>query len=53
MKYCPNDCMIIPNKDNFCYKCGAKLISCKECSCGRELSELDNFCPDCSKEVKK
>jgi len=52
MKHCPNHCMIIASlKDKFCYICGAKLVPFKKCSCDRELSTVDKFCPSCGKEV--
>jgi len=51
MKHCPNHCVIAITNDNFCYKCGAKLVAYKKCSCGRELSTVDKYCPNCGKEV--
>ena len=39
--------------DNFCYLCGSKINTVNpECSCGRQLSSHDVFCPNCGKKVK-
>jgi len=51
MKYCPSHCVTAATNDNFCYKCGVKLVDYKKCSCGKELNPVDKFCPNCGKKV--
>ena len=54
MKYCPKERTSsgINARDWFCWRCGTILEYLGPCSCGRELSIHDHFCPDCGKEIK-
>jgi hypothetical protein len=53
MKYCPA-CDMCLYEGNFCRTCGMVLIEVKrdKCECGHSLSEYDNYCKWCGKEVK-
>ena len=37
--------------DKFCFKCGTALVNPKKsCPCGRELQQIDDFCPSCGRD---
>ena len=54
MKQCANCLQVggIHDEDNYCWKCGARLRWVTPCVCGKEVSGLDKFCPNCGKETK-
>lgn len=53
MKQCPK-CEIRVISGNYCRTCGIVLIPIPEykCECGGSLSEYDNYCRWCGKEIK-
>jgi predicted amidophosphoribosyltransferase len=39
--------------DKFCYRDGTEMVPRDMCTCGRNLSPHDKYCPKCGKKVER
>jgi predicted amidophosphoribosyltransferase len=54
IKVCPKCGNTLASEtDKYCYKDGTEMVETPPCECGRELSRLDAYCPQCGKKLPK